>query len=421
MAELKIGTTVGGNIVFHAGNVGDGMGDIDTDSVYINGQYLLYSPSANEFHMRDVDSSTTFLKYYSSSNIVRFTGEVQFANGGNYRIDPYGNGVLKKLVIEDVDSDNVIDIRETDGTSRFSIGANADTSSGIINSSHSLVYITDTDNNSSDAAHIFGTDGTSDTYSEIGRFDNNGLELRKAPADTGSDSKVRIGLGDGGTLRIYTNYGWTDIGAKNSSYTHFESQSDKMYFGDDIIVGKMIKGYPDQEHRIDLDPTTDSIYIYPGDTSSDAYFVLYSSSSDNSNPRFYPSSANSGYVGSGTTQWRYGFFEYLYDGNGTVGSFDEHDDLGIIDSMKLWKDKNGKPYRDDKGIPMYHRDSIPDFLKEGKNKKFIRPTQLASFSIGAIRQLHKKVKNQNKEILELQELVFDLKEKINKLLNHRSN
>ena len=78
---------------------------------------------------------------------------------------------------------------------------------------------------------------------------------------------------------------------------------------------------------------------------------------------------------------------------------------------KLWVDENGKANTDTHGNPILHRDVIPDFLRSKPGEKYVRPSAIGMFALGAIKQLHRKVKDQDNIIAQLVGKINELESK----------
>lgn len=123
-----------------------------------------------------------------------------------------------------------------------------------------------------------------------------------------------------------------------------------------------------------------------------------------------------------TRAWAKAYIKEVFDDDGTIGEYQEHDDLAILDNMKPWTIE-GEIQRDKDNNPIIDYNTIPDFLKGEVHedpddedspvidRKYIRPSLMAAFSWGAIRQLHQKVKDQEEVIIQLAEEVNKLKER----------
>ncbi len=81
------------------------------------------------------------------------------------------------------------------------------------------------------------------------------LELSNViPTDPGSDI---VRLGDGGSnLRIQTNYGWTQIGPKNTSWSHFNTDRPRYYFDKGITIDQGLIGSYNENLSLQTSGTT---------------------------------------------------------------------------------------------------------------------------------------------------------------------
>jgi len=189
------------------------------------------------------------------------------------------------------------------------------------------------------------------------------------------------------------------------------------------------------------------MYIAPGDDTSDILFCFTSFGTGTGSAYFHMRSSGEsnlhkyGYIGVNTRAWSHMYAYSMYDDNGTLGNFDEHDDLAIIDAIeiayegefetdpegrplrdtdggfkyekdalgenKYTLDKDGKkiPYRTHDGTPLINPATLPEFLN---NDGFSNAGNLATFSWGAIKQLHQKVKDQQEIIIQFGEAIAAL-------------
>lgn len=81
------------------------------------------------------------------------------------------------------------------------------------------------------------------------------LELSNiVPTDPGADI---VRLGDGGTnLRIQTNYGWTQIGPGNTTWSHFATDRSRYYFDKGITVDQGLIGSYDENLSLQTSGST---------------------------------------------------------------------------------------------------------------------------------------------------------------------
>jgi hypothetical protein len=86
------------------------------------------------------------------------------------RLEVAGNVLLS----DGTDGDTKLKIADAGGNSRLNLGA-ASGAVGLMSGSHLLTFLTDTDNNNTVADFIWGTDGTSSTYSELMRLTDEGV------------------------------------------------------------------------------------------------------------------------------------------------------------------------------------------------------------------------------------------------------
>jgi len=219
--------------------------------------------------------------------------------------------------------------------------------------------------------------------------------------------------------------------------------------------GPSIHAGSDINHTILLDPETDVIRIAPGDVSTDYHYRLYSNGTSALNTVFNVcNTAGSqvhkyGQLGTSSYAWSHMYCYSAWDDNGTLGNFDEHDDLALIDAIDVQyeaefeKDSEGRPLRDDNnrgfrykkdaqneiqykldkdGKKIVFRDeegnavidpsTLPEFLnKDG----FSKPSNVAAFGLGAIKQLHQKVKDQENVIGLQGEKILELEARLNAL------
>lgn len=191
----------------------------------------------------------------------------------------------------------------------------------------------------------------------------------------------------------------------------------------------------DPDHKIDLYGAANYMYIKPGDGSTYRYVRIYSSGTGTTALRLNSYLHKYGDVGIASDAWYRGYFEFCYDDNGAIGSFDEWDDLALIDTIEVEfeheTDKHGDPIldknrqkkylldqsgkkivrRDGQGRPLVSSESLPPPLRES-NTRWSRASNIAMFSIGAVKQLHRKHKDLESNYLSLCEVVLELKEEI---------
>jgi len=250
------------------------------------------------------------------------------------------------------------------------------------------------------------------------------INFDSVPSDPGGTT-VNIGYGSN-SFRVFTNYGTFDVGPQNSSYCHIYSSlnfytnkiwyfnSASYYIGTDgILTFNQIRSGTDPDHRINLYGASDKIYIHAGNTSTDTYLIINAQdNTGNYSPALYPSTTERGMIGYNAAGSSIPFYniraKYMSDDDGSLGSYDEHDDLALIDALKVWR-KDGKIQRDRDNIPYIDYTTIPEFLKspaehgltKGGRRKYIRPSTMAAFAWGGIKQLHKKHNNLEEHLLEV--------------------
>jgi hypothetical protein len=78
------------------------------------------------------------------------------------------------LLSDSTDNDEKLQIEDASGNKRLALGTAAG-AVGLVSASHLLTFLTDTDNNSVAADFIWGTNGTSGTYSELMRLSDEGV------------------------------------------------------------------------------------------------------------------------------------------------------------------------------------------------------------------------------------------------------
>jgi hypothetical protein len=120
------------------------------------------------------------------------------------------------------------------------------------------VTVTDYVNFDANTLYLDGTNnrvgiGTATTSAELDVVGV--LELSNTlPTDPGSDI---VRLGDGGTnLRIQTNYGYTQIGPANASWSHFTTDRARFYFNQGITVDQGLIGSYDENLSLQTSGTT---------------------------------------------------------------------------------------------------------------------------------------------------------------------
>jgi hypothetical protein len=255
-----------------------------------------------------------------------------------------------------------------------------------------------------------------------------------------SADNTSIGLGRSGALE------WT-IGMKHDQ--------DKVYILDGNIAsttgiyisGSSIGAASDEDHIINLDPSADTISVYPGDTAGDSYIYMSSSESTATYPLLVSHAHEYGQVGYSGNAWRYMYAKWMVDDDGSLSSYDETNDLALLENLDVWR-KDGVVQKDEDGFPLLDYNTIPEFLKgrvfkswreckSCKNiwdninlvkcpsceshrsvfrqdetqtikRKYIRASSMAAFSWGCIKQLHQKHKD-------LTDLVMELADEINTL------
>jgi hypothetical protein len=185
---------------------------------------------------------------------------------------------------------------------------------------------------------------------------------------------------------------WQAVSLGDDLGDHTATETLKM--GAHAIVGT------DQQHRIFMDPAADEIRIYAGDTSTDHYLIITSPDNSAQSPMITGEAFEEGSIGRYAGGYRPMYdirAKTMLDDDGVLGSYDAFDDLAIIDGFREWK-KEGKTQMDKHGdVPLIDYNTIPDFLKDvfkmpdGTTKrKYVRPSNLAMFAMGAIKQLHGK-------------------------------
>lgn len=139
----------------------------------------------------------------------------------------------------------------------------------------------------------------------------------------------------------------------------------------------------DTDHKIELDPAADTIHIHPGDVAGDNYFVLYSGDATQNNPQFLPNVTAEGRIGNATTYWYAVYASYLRYKN-VPAVFDHYDDLLLLDNVGA--DTKGKL-------------TNIDFMRDEEG--FFNAGDISGFTLGCVKQLHQKVKDQQTTIEQL--------------------
>ena len=181
-----------------------------------------------------------------------------------------------------------------------------------------------------------------------------------------------------------------------------------------------------------------SIYLWGGDASDKRVIIYCQETSGGSAeyPSMYVGPEHGSVGGDSFSAWYQMYAKYMYDDDGTLGSYDEHDDLRIIRDMRPWM-KDGVIQRNEDGIPFVDYNTIPDFLK-GKGyerkikrikkphprlpgqmlkeerieqtdkvirRKYIRGSNLAMFGLHAIKQLDIREEEHFNQLVEITKTV----------------
>jgi len=160
-----------------------------------------------------------------------------------------------------------------------------------------------------------------------------------------------------------------------------------------IVTVNTIRAQSDTDHKIELDPTADSMYIRPGDDSTDSYIVFKSTTLGSGSPSPYilPNDYNRGAIGTTDIYWYQGYFNLLrYK---SLDSFDHIDDIELLLSFEI-----------DPKTKRYKLETIPEFLlnkeelEQNAKNRFVNIGSMQGFILGCIKQLDRKIKELEKII-----------------------
>ena len=204
------------------------------------------------------------------------------------------------------------------------------------------------------------------TYLQVGTYaDADYIRLSATPVQT--SNRVTIGtVSTGQSCRIMDeDGGYLDITPSSSARTYFGTNGTGFGFSGDVYAS--------------------------GITLANTKDIL-------------PENANNADNGNSSKYWQNVYSYYLWYKTGGLGTFDHLDDLAIIDTIKPTKKKNSD------GVPTADLSGLPKEIvgKDGWSKA----GSMQMLIVGGVKQLHKKVKDQDELIAALMDQIDEIKKEL---------
>ena len=227
-----------------------------------------------------------------TAGVTNLSGELR----ANANIKITNAGPKISLVDSNADDDfeiknnnGVFTVRDaTDGVDRLKIDSagtlflpygaiylgTADSSSGHLNAYENMTFNLDTDNDDTNRYFAFYKDGASGSGTELFKIEESGNATFTGSVTTAAtvtatglnlnDTNTVLSEGTSNALRITTDSGFVDIGPKNTSWCHFDTDRASFYFAVKASWNGNILPYSDSAHNLGSNGTRwASIY---GDT-----------------------------------------------------------------------------------------------------------------------------------------------------------
>ena len=130
----------------------------------------------------------------------------------------------------------------------------ADSSSGHLNAYENMTFNLDTDNDDTNRYFAFYKDGASGSGTELFKIEESGNATFAATVTaTGlnfNDTNTVLSEGSSNALRITTDSGFVDIGPKNTSWCHFDTDRAQFYFAQQAAFNGTVYPYSDSSHNL---------------------------------------------------------------------------------------------------------------------------------------------------------------------------
>ena len=130
----------------------------------------------------------------------------------------------------------------------------ADSSSGHLNAYENMTFNLDTDNDDTNRYFAFYKNGSSGGGTELFKIEESGNATVAGSVTAAglnlNDTNTALSEGSINTLRITTDSGYVDIGPKNTSWCHFDTDRASFYFAQNASFNGAISPYGDSTHNI---------------------------------------------------------------------------------------------------------------------------------------------------------------------------
>jgi len=213
-----------------------------------NYSFYIYNTTDSKFLFSVTDDGTTSITEdltvkggnvvveggYTDEGIKLIAASVSDGNGSGRLFFCENNSNLYGFSLAYEGGGDSLGLGITDNRFVFRVHNNSSNGSTIlyVNRSDGLIHV-------NKATYFSGN-----AYTNSSLYVNSALRLSGSAVDPGADGYVNLGANDK-ALRIYTNYGYVDVGPKNTSYCHFMTDRASFYFSKKVTVNGNTEPYAD--------------------------------------------------------------------------------------------------------------------------------------------------------------------------------